>query len=111
MGMSNWASAKIQFEKTIELGKDVSAAEAKYRLGEIQYKQKEYDASIKTMQELASNYSDFLEWYENAFLLIADNYLGKNDSFMAKATLNSIIENSENAETVAKARQKLNAIK
>ncbi len=111
MGMSNWASAKTQFEKTIELGKDVSAAEAKYRLGEIQYKQKEYDASIKTMQELASNYSDFLEWYENAFLLIADNYLGKNDSFMAKATLNSIIENSENAETVAKARQKLNAIK
>lgn len=111
LGQNNLSAAKAQFEKTIELGKDISAAEAKYRLGEIQYKQKEFDASIKSMQELAKDYSDYLIWYEEAFLLIADNYLGKNDAFMAKATLNSIIENSDNTETVAKARQKLNAIK
>ncbi len=111
VGKSDFAAAKTQFQKTMGLAKDESAAEAKYRIGEIQYKQKEYDASIKTMQELANDYSDYLAWYENAFLLIADNYIGKNDSFMAKATLNSIIENSENKETVAQAKQKLNTIK
>lgn len=111
MGKADYAAAKSQFQKTIGLAKDESAAEAKYRIGEIQYKQKEYDASIKTMQELANDFSDYLLWYENAFLLIADNYIAKNDSFMAKATLNSIIENSENQETVTRARQKLNSIK
>jgi hypothetical protein len=44
-------------------------------------------------------------------LLIADNYQAKDDSFMAKATLNSIIENSENKETIETAKQKLKAIK
>jgi hypothetical protein len=63
------------------------------------------------MQQLANDFSDYLTWYENAFMLIADNYIGKGDEFMAKATLNSIIENSSNKETVVLAKQKLNAIK
>ena len=74
------------------------------------YKSREYDQSIKTLQELASDFSDFVYWYEKSFLLIADNYLGKSDTFMAKATLNSIIENSDNKQTVELAKQKLKAI-
>ncbi len=111
MGKSDFVEAKKSFEKTMSLAKDEAAAEAKYRIGEMQYLRKEYDASIKTLQELGQTYSDFLLWYENGFLLIADNYLAKNDVFMAKATLNSIIEYSQNKETVAKAKQKLNSIK
>lgn len=110
-GKGDFAGAKTQFEKTIGMAKDEAGAEAKYRIGEIQYKQKDYDGSIKTMQQLANDFSDYLTWYENAFILIADNYIGKGDSFMAKATLNSIIENSSNKETVALAKQKLNSIK
>jgi hypothetical protein len=60
---------------------------------------------------LANDFSVFVYWYERAFLLIAENYLAKDDSFMAKATLNSIIENSENKETIETAKQKLKAIK
>jgi TolA-binding protein len=111
LGKGDFAGAKSQFEKTIGMAKDEAGAEAKYRIGEIQYKQKDYDGSIKTMQQLANDFSDYLTWYENAFMLIADNYVGKGDSFMAKATLNSIIENSSNKETVALAKQKLNSIK
>lgn len=103
--------AKTDFEAVIALAKDVSGAEAKYFLGDMLYKQKQYDASIKSLQELANDFSDFVYWYERAFLLIADNYLAKDDSFMAKATLNSIIENSENKETIETAKQKLKAIK
>jgi TolA-binding protein len=105
------AQAKAEFESVIALAKDVSGAEAKYYLGDMLNKQKEYDASIKSLQELANDFSDFVYWYERAFLLIADNYLAKDDSFMAKATLNSIIENSENKETIETAKQKLKAIK
>jgi tetratricopeptide (TPR) repeat protein len=105
------SQAKTDFEAVIALSKDVSGAEAKYFLGDMLHKQKQYDASIKSLQELANDFSDFVYWYERAFLLIADNYLAKDDIFMAKATLNSIIENSENKETIETAKQKLKAIK
>ena len=74
------------------------------------FAQKDFDTSIKVLQDLAADFSDFTYWYEKAFLLIADNYLAKNDEFMAKATLKSIIENSESKDTVEKAKQKLKAI-
>ena len=110
MKKGDLSNAKIQFEKTIKLANDEAAAESKYRIGEIQYIQKDYDASIKTMQELAGNYSGYLTWYEKAFLMIADNYIAKNDKFMAKATLNSIVENSSNPETISEAKRKLSQL-
>ncbi len=102
--------AKTEFEKVIAMAKDISGAEAKYFIGEMYFAQKEFDTSIKVLQDLAADFSDFTYWYEKAFLLIADNYLAKNDEFMAKATLKSIIENSESKDTVEKAKQKLKAI-
>ncbi|HLO43976.1 MAG TPA: tetratricopeptide repeat protein [Leadbetterella sp.] len=111
MQKREFIEAKSDFEGVISLAKDVTGAEAKYFLGDMLFKQKQYDASIKSLQELANDFSDHVYWYEKAFLLIADNYLAKEDGFMAKATLNSIIENSANKETVETAKQKLKAIK
>ncbi|NBA87665.1 tetratricopeptide repeat protein [Emticicia sp. CRIBPO] len=110
MGKADFVTAVKEFEKTISMAKDVNGAEAKYYIGEIQYKAKQYDTSIKTLQELAQDFADFAYWYEKAFLLISDNYIGKNDAFMAKATLKSIIDNSENKQTVEEAKQKLKLI-
>lgn len=111
MQKKQFSEAKIEYEKTIALAKDINGAEAKYFIGDMQFKNKEYDSSIKTMQELAADFSDFVYWYEKGFMLIVDNYLGKGDNFMAKATLNSIIENSENKGTVEQAKAKLKTIK
>jgi tetratricopeptide (TPR) repeat protein len=110
MQKKEFQTAKIEFQKTISLGKDISGAEAKYLIAYIQYQMKEYDNSIKTGQELSNDFSDFELWYEKAFLLIADNYIAKNDNFMANATLKSIIENSSNPETIALAKTKLKTI-
>lgn len=106
----DFTQARAQFEKVISMDKDVNGAEAKYRIGEILYESGKYEESIKSMQELAQDFGDYIEWYEKAFLLIADNYIGQKDYFMAKATLNSIIENSGNPETVSVAKAKLNTI-
>lgn len=111
MQRNNFTEAKVAYEKVIALAKDVTGAEAKYFIAEMLYKGGKYDESIVELQKLAQDYSDFIYWYEKAFLLIADNYVGKNDSFMAKATLKSIIENSETAATVTIAKDKLKAIK
>lgn len=110
MQRNNFTEAKVSFEKVIGMAKDVNGAEAKYFLGEMLYKSGKYDESIQSLQELAQEFSDFIYWYEKAFLLIADNYIGLKDTFMAKATLNSIIENSGTPDTVTEAKKKLNNI-
>ncbi|MGR3809528.1 tetratricopeptide repeat protein [Jiulongibacter sp. NS-SX5] len=106
----DFSQAQLQFEKVIAMDKDVNGAEAKYRIGEILYQTDKFDESVEEMQELAQEFGDYIEWYEKAFLLIADNYIGKKDYFMAKATLNSIIENSGNPATIDDARAKLKNI-
>ncbi|WP_341225121.1 tetratricopeptide repeat protein [uncultured Arcticibacterium sp.] len=103
----DFTSAKAQFEKVIAMDKDINGAEAKYLLGEILYESGKYEDAIKEMQSLAQDFGDYVTWYEKAFLLIADSYVGQKDYFMAKATLNSIVENSGNPETVDIAKAKL----
>ncbi|MDP5121638.1 MAG: tetratricopeptide repeat protein, partial [Spirosomaceae bacterium] len=107
----DWIAARDAYEKTMKLAKDENAAQAKYRIGEMLYDQGKFDESIAEMQNLSQNYGDFIFWYERAFLLISKNYISKKDTFMAKATLNSIIENSESAETVNEAKKLLTTIK
>jgi tetratricopeptide (TPR) repeat protein len=111
MQKKNNVKAKEEFEKVISMAKDVNGAEAKYFIADMEYKSGAYDESIKTLQSLANDFSDFVYWYEKSFMLIVDNYIAKKDIFMAKATLNSIIENSDNPQTVEAAKQKLKGIK
>ncbi len=110
LAKNEYARAEEEFKKTIELAKDNNGAEAKYFIGEMLYRQKKYKESIKVMQELAQEFSEFLYWYEKGFILIADNYVGMNDYFMARATLKSIIDNSETPETVDLAKKKMKEI-
>ena len=110
MAKNDAAKAEDEFKKTIAMAKDVNGAEAQYLIGEMQYRSKKHKESIKTLQDLAQQFSEFLAWYEKGFFLIVDNYIAMNDYFMAKATLKSIIDNSETPETVDLARKKLKEI-
>jgi TolA-binding protein len=110
MQKNDYPKAEEEFKKTIAMAKDNNGAEAKFFIGDIQYKSKKYKESIKTLQELAQDFSEFVYWYEKSFLLITDNYIGMNDYFMAKATLKSVIENSDIPETIDAAKKKLKDI-
>lgn len=110
MQKNDFVKAEAEFAKTIGMAKDNNGAEAKYFIGEMQYKSKKYKESIKTLQELAQQFSEFVYWYEKSFILISDNYVGQNDFFMAKATLKSVIENSDTPETLDVAKKKLKEI-
>ena len=50
-------------------------------------------------------------WYGRIFLLLADNYVKSGEEFQAKATLESIVENSTNAEIKQMAQSKLQTLK
>lgn len=82
-------------------------AEAKYNLALIQFLRKEYKASTKTINELNDAYSAFEYWVAKGFILMADIYWTQKDYFQAKATLQSIIEETTKPDLKAIAQDKL----
>jgi tetratricopeptide (TPR) repeat protein len=86
---------------------DVNGAEAQYLVGLALRRKKEYANSTAELIKVRTNYEYFTEWLYEAFLLIADNYTDLDNKFQAKATLESIIENSKDPAVVARAREKL----
>ena len=87
---------------TFEIG-----AEANYRIAEYYYKKQKNKESIVQLRLLNQNYASFDFWLGKSFLLIADNYIAMSELFQAKATLKSIVENSQTKEIVAEANLKL----
>ncbi|MBC6989988.1 tetratricopeptide repeat protein [Hymenobacter sp. BT491] len=88
---------------------DESGAEAQYLIADVLYQQKKYpealDAAYKT------NASNYELWQGRGFLLIADIYAAQGETFQARATLNSIIDNKfPLAEIIEGAKQRLSAL-
>ncbi|MFN3850610.1 MAG: tetratricopeptide repeat protein [Spirosomataceae bacterium] len=102
--------AEEEFKKTVVMAKDVNGAEANYFIGDIQYKQRKHDQSIKTLQAFADDYSNFAYWYEKAYMLIAENYISLEKYFQAKVTLKSVIENAETPDNIIIAKKRLQEI-
>ena len=90
----------------------VVGAEARYRVGQLQYEAKEYDKALESAFDVINNMGSYDYWVARSFILLADAYAGKGDDFQAKSTLESVIENYADEDDVipsAKERlQKLN---
>ena len=70
-------------------------AEARYRVGQLQYDNKEYDKAIETAFEVINSKEENTYWEAKSFLLLADSYARKGNALQAKSTLESVIENYE----------------
>ncbi len=103
-------AAVDEFLKVINGSSDELAAEAKYRIGEIQFQQGNHQQSLETLFQLNSSYGAYQNWIGKSFLLIADNYIATEEWLQAKATLNSLIENFPNEGVKSQARAKLRQI-
>ncbi|MFH0865267.1 MAG: tetratricopeptide repeat protein [Bacteroidota bacterium] len=85
-------------------------AEAKYNLAYIHYQLQDYTNAEKTVFEVINLVPSYDYWITKSFILLAEIYTKTGNTIQAKATLTSIIENSDNAELVTLAHEKLNAI-
>lgn len=90
-------------------------AEAKYNLALIQYQWGNYKDSQKKCFDVIKQVPSYDFWIGKSFILLADNYVALKDTFQAKQTYQSIIDNYErNADDPEDLRQiateKLNAI-
>ncbi|MCC2544882.1 tetratricopeptide repeat protein [Hymenobacter sp. BT175] len=90
---------------------DENGAEAQYLLASIYFQQKKYPEALEAAYKSNSAFSSYNLWLGRSFLLIADVYAAQGETFQARATLNSIIENKfPVAEIVEGARQRLSAL-
>ncbi|WP_345950972.1 tetratricopeptide repeat protein [Mucilaginibacter sp. PAMB04274] len=105
-------AAVKEFNYTVNNTKTVAAAEAKYNVALIEYKKRNYKASLNTSFDLTKKLSNYDYWLTKAYILIADNYAALKDTFQAKATLQSVIENYKGDDdilpTAKEKLQKLN---
>jgi TolA-binding protein len=92
MAQGNYDLAKDEFINTLNTARDEYGAEARYRLGEIFYLTKQYDQCYKTLIGMDADFSAYEEWVGRSFLLLADNFVAMNNTFQAKATLQSLID-------------------
>ena len=106
----NLDQAREQFTRTMAAAKDENGAEAQYMLAKILYDEGKYNESIEALYELNKNFSIYEYWLGQSFLLVADNYIGLDETFQAEATLNSVIENSPVEEVVAEAKRRLKTV-
>jgi len=75
-------------------------AEARYRLAQLQYENKEYDKAQETAFDVVNNMGAHDYWVAKSFLLLADTYSAKGNKLQAKSTLESVIENYEEDDDV-----------
>lgn len=106
-------SSSLAMAELIYIGKictNEKAAEAKYLLAEMYFKNGNYTEAEKTAFDLINQMPAYDYWLAKSFILLADNYVKTGNIHQAKYTLKSIIENYEGADLIKIAQDKLNKI-
>ena len=106
----NFSNAIDMLLTTINLVKDESAVEANYLLAKIFYDQSLETQALETLYSLNENFSNYDYWVGRSYLLIAEIFMSMGESFQAKATLESLLENTEINEIKNNAEELLNKI-
>jgi tetratricopeptide (TPR) repeat protein len=107
LALGEKSKAREFLEETVKSAKDENGAEALYLIAELLYQNSLYQESIDRLFILNGNFSMYELWLGKSFILIADNYLAMGEDFQAKATYQSVIENSPIEEIVDEAQLKL----
>ncbi len=100
LNLGRFDNALLMFEKTAALAKDKNGAEAQYYIGLILHQQGDYANSNEALYAIPEQYGMYTEWLDKGFLLVAENFIAMKEYFQAKATLQSIIDNSADPNTV-----------
>ncbi|WBL45077.1 tetratricopeptide repeat protein [Algoriphagus halophytocola] len=105
------AQAELTLTALVADYKTVQGAEGLYVLADITQERGDVTASNELIFDQSGAFINYDYWYGRIFLLLADNYVKAGEEFQAKATLESIVENSTNAEIKQMAESKLQTLK
>ncbi|MFT4683188.1 MAG: TolA-binding protein [Flavobacteriales bacterium] len=88
----NLDDAYYAFAEVVKNG-GAKGAEAKYNMAEIGFLKGAYKNAEAEIFELIETFAVYDEWKFKSFLLLADVYMGIEDYFQARTTLNAILDN------------------
>lgn len=106
----NPTEAAAAYRQLVENYTSEQGAEALYRLAWIRNQAGEYEASNELIFSYSQPFASYERWYGMQFVLLAKNYIAMDETFQAKATLESIVENSSVPEVVNEAEELLQTI-
>lgn len=106
MERSEYKRARSHFLKGNKPLHTTTAAEAQYLFSYTAFKLKAYKESLDALFDLVEKFPYNAHHIDDAFLLMADNYIMLNNLPQAKATLDSMISQSTNKTKIALAKQK-----
>jgi tetratricopeptide (TPR) repeat protein len=109
LALKNYDLATTHFTALSKQSKSEIASEALYNLAFIEYSKGNMDAAEKKIFEIIANIShDY--WQANSYILLGDIYVKKGNTFQAKYTYLSIMENYDGEDLKQIATEKYNAI-
>jgi len=109
-GMNELSQARQYYRQTNEVAENAMAAEAKYHLALIEFRQGNYEETEKLIFDYINLLASYDYWLARTFILLADNYLIQDNIFQARHTLQSIIDNYDGEDLKREAIEKLAAI-
>ncbi len=105
-----YAEAISNFKTVVQLNKAALAAEARYEIAGCWFRLNKLTESEKAAFETINKSGSYDYWVTKAYILLGDIYFRQKDYFNAKATYQSIVDNTLDAELKAEAQTKLNQV-
>jgi TolA-binding protein len=98
------------YKNVIAINKAALAAEARYEIANSWFATDHLKDAEKAAFEVINKSGSYDFWVTKAYILLGDIYFKQKDYFNAKATFQSIVDNTLNAELKAEAQTKLNQV-
>jgi lipopolysaccharide biosynthesis regulator YciM len=105
-----YAEAITRWRNVVTAGNAAFAAEARYSIAECHFQLNDLKNAEKAAMETINRSGSYDFWITKAYILLGDVFFRQKDYFNAKATLQSVVDNSRNEELKAKAREKLEQV-
>lgn len=116
--LAKMAQKEKQYEEAIAAYQSVSgrsrnaeAAEANYRIAEIEYGRGNLDKAEAQCNVTNSESSGYPYWIAKSLLLMGDIYMDRDDLFNARAAIEAVVENFDDASIKAEAQAKLDRLR
>ncbi|RMG81727.1 MAG: tetratricopeptide repeat protein [Bacteroidetes bacterium] len=103
-------AAYEHFKAVSHMTKSEKSAESKYYMANIMYQKDSLQKTEQLIYELVNQVPSYPYWVAKGLILLADVYYKSGDTFQAKATLQSIIDNYEGKDLKQIAQEKLREI-
>lgn len=99
--------AITNFKLVVQLNKAALGAEARYEIADCWFRVNKLPEAEKAAFETINKSGSYDYWITKAYILLGDIYFRQKDYFNAKATFQSVVDNTINAELKAEAQAKL----